>query len=194
MSAHDALEFALAGLLYTGPYCFWIALGLSMLAPLLVPFVRSGDLVPYAVAFTCAPPILTVALGQMRPEETLWGAHGLDVVVLLRRVLHGGLVAESGVAQPWTGAVGGGRSCRNAAVPLRGLAQTGSRLAHRGAVACLVLQPWCARVLCGTVRRHPRRVRHRALPAGPLGERAGRAHTGAPRWATRPLGSSVVIS
>ena len=72
ISPHDALEYALSGQLYTGLYYFWIALGLSMLTPLLVPFIRDGHLLPYAVVFTAAPPILTVALGRLRPEETLW--------------------------------------------------------------------------------------------------------------------------
>lgn len=68
LSVHDALMRTLNGNLYTALYFFWIVLGLSVVAPVLIPFIRDngrrGALIAGAVATTI--PVLTMATIELR--------------------------------------------------------------------------------------------------------------------------------
>ncbi len=68
LTFRTAVGRSLSGHLYTALYFFWIVLGLSLLAPLLVPFVRDTGRKGALVAGLgwCAIPVLTLATVRLR--------------------------------------------------------------------------------------------------------------------------------
>lgn len=70
----EALRFTLNGKLMTALYFFWIVLGLTMVSPILIPWIRESRrravLIGGAVA--CLIPILTVSTHGFRGGTTVW--------------------------------------------------------------------------------------------------------------------------
>lgn len=68
LSVKEAVGRSLAGTLYTHLYFFWIVLGLSLIAPVLISFIRDSSRTAVVVlgAGLCAVPALTLATGGLR--------------------------------------------------------------------------------------------------------------------------------
>jgi surface polysaccharide O-acyltransferase-like enzyme len=68
LSVHDAAAAILNGKLYTALYFFWIVLGLSVVAPVLIPFIRDHGRRAALVAGLAAAsiPVLTLATLRLR--------------------------------------------------------------------------------------------------------------------------------
>jgi surface polysaccharide O-acyltransferase-like enzyme len=68
LSVHDATVRIVNGNLYTALYFFWIILGLSLVAPVLIPFVRENGPRGALVAGTAfaAIPVITMATLELR--------------------------------------------------------------------------------------------------------------------------------
>lgn len=115
LSVHDAIARTLNGKLYIALYFFWIVLGLSLVAPLLIPFLRDygrrGALIAGSVA--CALPVVMLATAKLRetgqiPETafTWWIpylgffilGHGLRGVVLRGWLLWLSTLGAAGLA------------------------------------------------------------------------------------------------
>lgn len=79
LSIADGVGLALSGQLYTALYFFWIVLGLSLLTPLLVPFIREhgrqGALVAGLAA--AAVPVLTLATMGLRDASVAFADSAL---------------------------------------------------------------------------------------------------------------------
>jgi surface polysaccharide O-acyltransferase-like enzyme len=72
ISPLEAIERALYGELYTALYFFWIALGLSFVAPLIVPFIVARRNVSLIAAFAASGPILMVVGNAFWPDRPGW--------------------------------------------------------------------------------------------------------------------------
>lgn len=68
LSVHDAIADTINGRLYIALYFFWIVLGLSVVAPLLIPFVRDYGPRAALIAGTvaCALPVVMLATAKLR--------------------------------------------------------------------------------------------------------------------------------
>ena len=70
LTAAQGLVYSLHGNLYTGLYYFWVILGLSILAPIIIPFIkeRSNEVIFYGL-ISCVIPVFSTAFAYLRPGE-----------------------------------------------------------------------------------------------------------------------------
>ncbi|WP_244193815.1 acyltransferase [Bordetella genomosp. 12] len=73
LSPLQAVKNAMNGNLYTALYYFWVILGLSVLTPVLIPYVRekNNNILGFGV-LACCIPVLSVALVSLRPGQPVW--------------------------------------------------------------------------------------------------------------------------
>lgn len=74
VSPDDALKWTLTGNLFTALYYFWIVLGLTIVAPVLIPWIATASRAWLlgAGALAAAMPALTIATYKMRGTPVVW--------------------------------------------------------------------------------------------------------------------------
>lgn len=72
LSVSQAIKHSLNGNLYTALYYFWVVLGLSIVTPVLIPYVRekNNGILLFAI-LACCIPVLSIALASLRPGEPI---------------------------------------------------------------------------------------------------------------------------